>query len=142
MTAALFWSALTSRIAGPVAGALSVVLAGCLALALLGKAEQTARAERLVGERDAWRASAGRWRASFAQSEALRARETAAAGAAVNEAARTCQARILTAQRSARAIQSIINQEVPHDAKGCPARGLVPVERLRDALTPSTRPAG
>jgi hypothetical protein len=137
MTGALIWSALTSRIAGPIAGVLSVVLAGCLAAALLGKAEQAARVERLVGERDAWKASAGRWRASFAQSEALRARETATADAAMNEAARACQARILAAQRSARAIRSIINQEVPHDAQGCPVRGLVPVERLRDALTPS-----
>ncbi len=138
MTGALVWSALTSRIAGPVAAALSVVLAVCLAAALLGKAVQTTRAERLQGERNTWERAAGRWRSSFVQSETLRARETAAAKAAADAAARSCQARILTAQRSARAIQSITSQEVPHDAKGCPVRGLVPVERLRDALTPAS----
>ena len=137
MTGALIWSALTSRIAGPIAGALATVLAVCLAAALLGKAVQTARAERLQGERDAWEAAAGRWRSSYVQSEALRARETQAAQAAAGQAARSCEARIVTAQRSARAIQSIVNQEVPHDAKGCPVRGLVPLERLRDALTPA-----
>lgn len=137
MSGALIWSLLSSRIAGPVAAALAVALAGCLVAALLGKAVQTARAERLQGERDGWEAAAGRWRSSFIQSEALRVRETAAAEAAVNEAARSCQTRILAAQRSARAIQSIITQEVPHDAKGCPVRGLVTVERLRDALAPA-----
>jgi hypothetical protein len=137
MSGAVLWSLLTSRITGPVAAALAVVLAGCLVAALLGRAVQTARAERLQGERDRWEAAAGRWRSSFVQSEALRSRETAAAEAAVNEAARSCQTRILAAQRSARAIQSIITQEVPHDAKGCPVRGLVPVERLRDALAPA-----
>lgn len=136
MTGSLIWSALNSRIAGPAAGALAVVMAGCLVAALLGKAVQTARAERLQVERDAWEAAAGRWRSSYVQSEALRARETDAARTAAAVAARSCEARLITARQSARAIQSIINREVPHDAKGCPVRGLVPVERLRDALTP------
>ena len=137
MSGVLIWSALTSRLAGPVAATLALVLACCLAAALLGKAAQTARAARLVGERDAWEAAAGRWRTAHAESEALRVRETGAARIAAIDAARSCEARVETARRSARAIQCIITQEVPHDAQGCPARGLVPVERLRDALTPS-----
>lgn len=142
MTGALLWSALTSRLAGPIAAVLAIVLATCLTAALLGKAVQTARADRLQVERDAWEAAAGRLRASLAQSEDVRARETTAARTAAAEAARSCEARVTAARRSARAIQSIISQEVPHDAQGCPVRGLVPVERLRDALTPSARPAG
>ncbi len=136
MSVALIWSVLSSRLAGPIAAALAVVLSVCLAAALMGNAAQTARADRLVQARDAWEAAAGRWRAAHKQSEALRVRETGAARIAAVEAARSCEARVETARRSARAIQSIINQEVPHDAQGCPVRGLVPAERLRDALTP------
>lgn len=144
MSAALVWSALTSRAAGPLASALALALGCFLVVALLAHAGERSRAEMLVRDRDGWKASAQRWeasarglRAAFDEAEALRRGETAAARAAVALAEKACEARVATARRSARAIETIIKQEVIRDANGCPARRIVPVERLRDALAPS-----
>jgi hypothetical protein len=143
MSLALVWSVLTSRAAGPVAVALAVALACFLAAALVGAAAQGARADGMKRERDRWRTTAGRWesaarglRASFDETEALRRREAITAQAATDQASKACEARVATARRSARAIETIVNREVTRNANGCPDRGLVPVERLRDALAP------
>ena len=145
MSATLIWSALRSRLAGSVATVLAAVLVCFLAAALVGHAGQKARADRLSKERDAWKTTAARWEASarslhsaFDEAEALRIRETAQARAAASEFDRACSARVAAARRSARAIETIVNQEVARDANGCPARGLVPRERLRDALAPAS----
>lgn len=144
MSPALIWSVLTSRLAGPVMTAVAVLTAGFLAAALVGLAGQKARADGLSRDRDAWKTAAGRWeasarglRASFDEAEAIRGREATRARTAAGEAARACDARVAAARRSARAIETIVTKEVARDANGCPARGLVPGERLRDALVPA-----
>lgn len=144
MSVALIWSALTSRAAGPVAGAMALALACFLAAALVAHAGEKTRAELLLRDRDGWKAAAGRWEASarglqaaFAEAERLRRQEARVAQAATAQAAKSCETRVAAARRSARAIETIVRQEVTHDAKGCPDRRLVPVERLRDALAPT-----
>jgi len=143
VSAAALWSLLTSRVAGPLAAALATLLACLLAAALVGQAVQKTRLVALERDRDGWKTAAGRWEASakslreaFDAAEAMRAKEMEAAQRAVAEAGKTCEARVVAARRSARAIDTIIRQEVSRDANGCPARGLVPGGRLRDALVP------
>lgn len=144
MTAALIWSVLSSRLAGPIASAVAVALACFLVAAVIGQAGLKAEFNRLSKDRDAWKAAAGRWeasaralRSSFDEAEAIRVRETSQARLAADEARRSCDARVVSARRSARAIESIVTQEVAHDANDCPVRRLVPRERLRDALAPA-----
>jgi len=133
----LLLSILTSRLTGPIAAAVAAVLATLLALALVAAAAANGRINRLAAERDGWKTAAAHWEAGLRQSEVLRAEETATARAASAAASIACDGRVAVARRSARAIQSIVQEEVSHDANGCPARGLVPVERLRDALAPA-----
>lgn len=144
MSPGLVWSVLTARATGPLASALAVALACFLAAALLAHAGEKARAGMLARDRDGWKAAAQGWeatarglRASFEEAEALRRRETGMARAAAEAAGKACETRVAAARRSARAIETIIKQEVTRDATGCPDRRIVPVERLRDALTPA-----
>jgi hypothetical protein len=136
MIGAILWSAVTSRLAGPVATALAGVLAFILVATLAGRAIDEGRITRLEVERDAWRTATGRWQAAREQSEASRLEERRAAEMSAAVADKACAARITAARRSSRVIHTIVQQEVGHDPKGCPLRGLVPAERLRDALAP------
>jgi len=143
MIGAIVWRMVTARLAGPVAVAAAVVLACLLAIAAIGRTAEAARADRLTKDRDQWRAAAanwrraaGGWRASFQDAEKLRAREAAAARVAVDAATKACAGRVAGARRSAAAIKDVVTEEVSRDPRGCPARGLVPAGRLRDALIP------
>ena len=122
----------------------AVVLCGLLAAWLclaLGKASAANdRAERLATDRDAWKANAQGWEASYRASEKNRAAEGHTAREASTAASLACDARVATARRSAAAIRSITQAEVPTDANHCPVRPLVPVERLRNALAPADAP--
>jgi len=105
---------------------------------------------RVSADRDAWRASSVAWRqaqadtrllavawaGSFREAKALRIAERVTAIGAVDAAARSCDARVSAARRSAAAIHSLVTQEVPRDPQGCPVRQLLDPRRMRDALTP------
>lgn len=91
----------------------------------------------------AWRAAqietakvATSWAASAGKSEALRRTEQGAAIGAVNQVQAQCADRVAKARASARAIQAIVNREVPTDAQGCPIRQFVDARELRDAIAP------
>ena len=47
-----------------------------------------------------------------------------------------CAARAAEARRSTRAIQSLLNKELPRDEAGCPVAGLLGAGELRQALQP------
>lgn len=107
-----------------------------------GLSHQVAHA---TADRDAWRQAqadtrkvALAWAGRSGAEAALRAKETATARKAVGELQAQCADRVARAQASARAIQAIITKELPHDAKGCPVRGLVDARELRDALQPGS----
>lgn len=93
----------------------------------------------LTVERDKAIEVAEGWKAGFDEAEALRAEERQEAVAAVDDAARRCDARVAEARRSAAAIRDLLEEEPERDSEGCPVRELVPADRLRDALQP---PAG
>jgi len=87
---------------------------------------------------DAWRSSSRGWEASFRLSDARRATETATARSAVNDLNKQCSIRVREARASAKAIREIAYAPVKLDAAGCPARGGVGVDRLRNALQPAS----
>jgi len=143
MSFAVIWSALGSRLAGPVAAAAALALACVLAASLAGAQVLKVRLARASADRDAWKAAAARWetsarglKQSFADSEAARSREAARARASLEGERSACSRRVETARRSARAIETIVTKEIDRDSNGCPARGLVPGEQLRNALAP------
>lgn len=116
--------------------ATSTLLLGVQTVRLAGAEKQVVTVTR---ERTAARADRDAWKAAYGRSEALRARETAGARTAVSEAEAACVARVEAARTSARAIREIVAEKVKTDAKGCPVRGVVGADRLRDALAPARR---
>ncbi|MBX7249337.1 MAG: hypothetical protein K1X35_09895 [Caulobacteraceae bacterium] len=134
MSPALIWRLLTARMAGPITALVAVVLAVLLAAAAAEGALERHRSARLAQERDAWRTSTARWRAAHDAIAGVRRRERSVSEIAAKAAEASCLKRVETARRSARAIRSILQEEVTHEANGCPVRRLVPAERLRDAL--------
>lgn len=130
---------------GALLSPLIIRLAGLAAvLALVGgvySAGVSAGKAKIIPDRDNWRTTARgylawakAWEDSFHQAEALRGRERAKAIDAASAAARTCDARVATARRSAAAIQSIVTKEVRYDESRCPVRAVVGAGELRDAL--------
>lgn len=127
---------------------LSYLCVALLTLALVagfGAWKVQRQLEAMTRDRDAqrtaavgWAKSALGWRKSFRESEELRAREGVAARKSLAEAAGACAARVAAARKSAAAIRSIVTQEVPRDPQGCPVRGIVRADRLRDALAPGS----
>lgn len=104
-----------------------------------------ARLERLEANRDGWREAAwrwelaaGGWQKSFKKSERLRGEERAASLTAVNANALQCDARVKQARASAKVIREIAYAPVKADAAGCPIRGIIGADRLRDALQPGS----
>jgi hypothetical protein len=102
-----------------------------------------ARLEHLEANRDEWRDVAGRWKANargwqaaFKKAEERRVEEQAASRAAVNAEALQCDARVKQARASAKVIREIAYAPVKADAAGCPLRGIIGADRLRDALQP------
>lgn len=100
-----------------------------------------AQLHRIGQDRDAWRISseawqgaARGWETAFKKAERLRAEENVQARHAVNETALQCDARVKQARASAKVIREIAYAPVKADAAGCPVRGVVGAERLRDAL--------
>jgi hypothetical protein len=89
------------------------------------------------GEAETWKVAAARYKAAHAASESRRAAEAGQAVKAVSEAEIACDARVAQARRSAQAIRTIIEREVPRDPNGCPVRQLVDPDSLRDALRPA-----
>lgn len=138
MILSLAWKALTARLAGPVATAAAITFAVLWLVSSAGQAAEAARGAVLRGERDGWKTAAVGWQASFHEAEARRRSEQDQAVAALARAESACAVKVAEARRSAAAIQGIVTEKVEKDAKGCPARRLVPVERLRDALAPAS----
>lgn len=100
-----------------------------------------ARIDRLEASRDDWKANAdkweknaGAWRASFGKSEGLRKLEGIRSQAIVDGQQQECDARVKQARASAKVIKEIAYAPVKVDAGGCPVRGVVGADRLRDAL--------
>lgn len=89
------------------------------------------------GAYEEWRSYGKAERAAFLESERLRKAEAEVARGALQSAEKSCGVRLAEARRSAAAIRSIVTQEPSHDAQGCPVRGVVPPNQLRDALQPS-----
>ncbi len=136
MTASLIWTVVATRAGRIAVGGLAVLCSGALLGSCVSRAASNARIDRLDQERDRWQASAEDWRRAFHESETLRAGEVRTAGEAAAALQAACEGRVRAARRSAQAIETIVTQETPRDANGCPDRRLVPVERLRDALSP------
>jgi hypothetical protein len=125
------------RIAAGAGFAGAIVLAGGVAF-LAGQHDGKAK---MSADRDAWRRTAGQylasakdWEKSFRSSEKIRGQERTEAIQAVNDAGRTCDARVAAARRSTAAIQSIVTKEVRYDESRCPVRAVVGSGELRDAL--------
>lgn len=84
----------------------------------------------------AWREHALGWESVFRKAEALRGKETQAAGDAVAAQAQQCRAEVAAARASARVIERIVTRESSYDANRCPIRSTVDVGSLREALAP------
>lgn len=67
------------------------------------------------------------------------AREAAVTDA--EQQAEECTARVAEARRSARAISTLLNQEIKHDEAGCPRPRVLDAGELRQALQPDASPA-
>ncbi len=100
-----------------------------------------AQLHRIGQDRDAWRVAADDWKdaargweAGFRKAERLRGEENVQARTAVNDTALQCDVRVKQARASAKVIREIAYAPVKADAAGCPVRGVVGAERLRDAL--------
>lgn len=149
MIGAVIWKTVTSKLAGPVASAVAVLLALALVAALMAKGGAEARAARLLKDRDDWRSASRAWQsaavaaqASFKAAEKLRAAEHGRAVVAVTESAKACDARVASARRSAAAIANLVNREVPRDPQGCPVRSIHGVaDGVSDALQAPTTAA-
>lgn len=87
-----------------------------------------------------WRENAQGWEAAFRTAEALRGKETQAAGDAVEAQAQQCRAEVAAARASARVIERIVTRESAYDENRCPIRRTIDLGSLRDALAPD-RPA-
>lgn len=105
-----------------------------------------AQLHRIAHARDAWRVASDNWKTaaagwegSFRKSERWRAEETVQARRAVNETSLQCDARVRQARASAKVIRDIAYAPVKADAAGCPIRGVVSADRLRDALQAEAR---
>lgn len=104
-----------------------------------------AQLHRIGQDRDAWRVAADDWKdasrgweKAFNKAERLRSEENVQARHAVNETALQCDARVKQARASAKIIREIAYAPVKADAAGCPVRGVVGADRLRDALQAGT----
>lgn len=124
-------------------GKFGLVMAGGVAVVLLGAGVQTWRLDHAKADLTtaraavtAWRKSTEAWRSARDAAEAVRALETATARQAVDGALVACDARVARAKASQSAIQSILTTEPPHDPANCPLRSLVPHDLLRDAIDP------
>lgn len=100
-----------------------------------------AQLHRLTQARDSWRVAADNWKtasegweAAFKKSERLRKEEQRQAVAAVNADQMQCDARVRQARAAAKVIKEISYAPVKTDPAGCPVRGVVGADRLRDAL--------
>lgn len=83
-----------------------------------------------------WREHAQGWESVFRKAEALRSKETQAAGDAVAAQAQQCRAEVAAARASARVIERIVTRESSYDANRCPIRSTVDAGSLREALAP------
>jgi hypothetical protein len=92
-------------------------------------------AERWRPKYEAAQNDARNWQASFTASEKARKTDQASAKSAVEAEHQACDARVREARKSATIIRGIVHAPVKMDGN-CPARVLVPADRLRDALQP------
>lgn len=106
-------------------------------LPVVGAHSQIVRLESDLAEvtasRDFHRDLAAGLKTSLEMSQSFRETERLAALDAAAQDSLSCQARIETARKSARAIQTIITKEPTYDPSLCPARSLVDAELLRAA---------
>lgn len=81
-----------------------------------------------------WRENAQGWEAVYRKAEALRGKETQAAGDAVVDLVQQCRAEVAAARASARVIERIVTKESAYDENRCPVRSTVDAGSLREAL--------
>lgn len=128
------------RLAAPylAAGALALALAHFMPFVGYGARLERLHDRAVAWEKsaDAWRSSSRAWEGAFRLSEKRRTAENQTAIGAVNSLTLQCDARVKQARASAKVVREIVNAPVKLDAGGCPVRGVVGADRLRDALQP------
>jgi hypothetical protein len=94
-----------------------------------------------TGELEKWklaahdyRVASRTWEGHFHKSEGLRSEEARQANNALSQEQDACDARVASAQASAKVIRKIISRPVKMDAQGCPVRTMVGVADLAAAL--------
>lgn len=101
----------------------------------------SARLGDMTTSRNDWRSAqedtakvSAAWKRQAEDQAGLRQRESDTARRAVSELQAQCADRVARAKASSRALQAIIQKELPTDAKGCPVRGLVDPGELQHAI--------
>lgn len=124
-----------------LASLLAVIVACALTVMAIFNAGADHGRKPAEADRNRWKATATAylgaahaWEASYRQDARFRGQERAEAIAALNSAAKACDARVAVARRSAIAIQSIVTKETTYDQAHCPVRAVVRADQLSDAL--------
>lgn len=87
----------------------------------------------------AWEGHARGWQANAAEEHRIRREERREALTSVNDANKACELRVAEARRATTEIRSLTRKEPSYDPQGCPVRGLLPSNQLRNALQPAAR---
>lgn len=124
-----------SEIRAWIAGKAVMLLAGALAITVLGLAVQTWRVSSLKAANATLQADVKAAKEATRISEGLRAQEQADASASYGELSNRCEQRVSEARDAAQAIGEIINANGTNDGGSRGAdRGIVPAGQLRRVI--------